>query len=258
MNATPHTESRTEQRAAAARAPANSPSSLPEEHALLMRETTLRAQRLLGTADEGQWPHLELQELLNYLRLEVLRQIVDTEWLLFRTAHHAPDDLAQLRRDHLALRETIEVLAQAAATAGTADGMSPPQLAATTRDLLGHLERHLAAEEDLLATAGAAAPGTASLGSKPHEWYELIEGPTIDLDLLSGEQAEEAVRGRLLRLRPGEQVEVRCSTDPSPLWQSLLRADPGGYGVCYLEQSPLQWRVEITRHPGGWSPHPFA
>jgi uncharacterized protein (DUF2249 family) len=243
---------------ASARAPVNPPSTLPEEHALLMREVTVRAQRVLGVADEGQWPRLELQELLNYLRLEVLRQIVDTEWLLFRAARHAPDDLAELRRDHLALRGTIDVLAQAAATAGTVDGMSPPQLAVTTRDLLAQLTRHLAAEEDLLATTGAAAPGIASLGSKPHEWYELIEGPTIDLNLLSGEQAEEAVRGRLLRLRPGEQVEVRSSNDPSPLWHSLLRADPGGYGICYLEQSPLQWRVEITRHPGGWSPHPFA
>src|SRR6185437_11807452 len=79
-------------------------STLQEEHAVLRREVTSRAQAVLSETDEGRWPQQQLQELLNYLRLEVLQQVVDEEWLLFRAAHHAPDELARLRRDHLELR----------------------------------------------------------------------------------------------------------------------------------------------------------
>ena len=80
------------------------PETLKDEHAVLMREVRARAQAVLTVADEGRWPTAELQELLNYLRLEVLQQVVDEEWLLFRIAHHAPHELARLRRDHLELR----------------------------------------------------------------------------------------------------------------------------------------------------------
>jgi uncharacterized protein (DUF2249 family) len=233
-------------------------STLREEHALLMRELTTRAEMVLREADEGRWPQAELQELLNYLHLEVLRQVSDAEWLLFRAAHRAPDKLALLRRDHLELRLAIDVLTQAAATGGGADGPSPAQLAAATRDLLAQLEGHLAAEQQVLTTAGGAAPSTASLGSQPHQWYSLTEGPVIDLDQLPGEHGIDAVLGRLMRLGPDEQVELRCSSDPSPLWQRLSRADPGGYGLAYLERGPQHWRLEITRRAGRWTPHPYA
>ena len=255
MNDAAHGRSGPEQRDAAA---ADAASTLPEEHAMLTREVTTRAQALLQEADEDRWPQSELQELLNYLHLEVLRQVVDEEWLLFRHAHHAPEELARLRRDHLELRLGIDVLAQAAATGGDADGLSPQQLAAATRDMLAQIERHLAAEEELLASAGSPAPATASLGSQPHEWYDLTEGPVIDLDTLPGALGIDAARGRLLRLGPAEQVEVRSSGDPGPLWQQLTRADPGGYGVAYLERGPQRWRVEITRHGEHWAPHPLA
>src|SRR4051794_39756456 len=89
--------------------------TLREEHAVLRREVTSRAHPVLSEAEEGRWPQQQLQELLKYLRLEVLQQIVDEEWLLFRAAHHAPVELARLRRDHLELRLAIDVLAQTAA-----------------------------------------------------------------------------------------------------------------------------------------------
>ncbi|HEU5269255.1 MAG TPA: hypothetical protein VFU36_04960, partial [Jatrophihabitans sp.] len=50
--------------------------TLHEEHALLKREVASRAQAVLSEADEGRWPQQQLQELLNYLRLEVLQQVV--------------------------------------------------------------------------------------------------------------------------------------------------------------------------------------
>ena len=232
-------------------------SSLREEHALLMREVTARGETVLREADEGRWPQHELRELLNYLHLEVLRQVTDSEWLLFRAAHRSPDELARLRRDHLELRLAIDVLTQAAATGG-ADGLSPPQLAVATRDLLAQLDAHLAAEQQLLRTASGDAPSMASLGSQPHEWYALTEGPVIDLDTLPGNQGVDAALGRLIRLEPEEQVELRCSSDPSPLWQRLAQADPGGYGLTYLERGPQRWRLEITRRTAHWTPHPLA
>lgn len=231
--------------------------SLKDEHALMMRELTSRAQAVTAEADEGRWPQAELRELLNYLHLEVLRQLVDEEWLLFRVVRHAPDELARLRGDHLDLRLAIEVLDQAAATAGSAEGLSPLQLSATTRDLLSQLERHLAAE-DQLAILGEAAPATASFGAQPHEWYDFTEGPVIDLDQLPGELGADAALARLVRLDHGEQVEVRASVDPTPLWQRLIMRDPGGYGVTYLERGPNQWRVQITCRPERSTSQPYA
>lgn len=124
--------------------------------------------------------------------------------------------------------------------------------------MLAQIERHLAAEEALLTTAGSVAPATVSLGSQPHEWYDLTEGPVIELDALPGALGIDATLGRLLRLSPAERVEVRSSGDPSPLWRQLTRAEPGAYGVAYLERGPRRWRVEITRHDERWAPHPLA
>lgn len=220
-------------------------SSLSEEHAALGREVTTRAEAVLRKADEGHWPQSELPALVDYLHLEVLRQVVDEEWLLFRAARHAPDELARLRRDHLELRLIVEALAQAQAGDGS---LTPKQLATTTRDLLVRLDAHFAAEEEVLSDPGAAT-STASLGSQPHEWYTLAEGPVIDLDQLPGRQGADAVLARLLRLDADERVEVSASTELGPVWQRLARADPGGYGVIHLDRGPPLWRLAITRRP---------
>jgi uncharacterized protein (DUF2249 family) len=220
--------------------------TLAQEHVLLMREVSARAEALLREADEGRWPALELRELVDYLHLEVLQQVVDEEWLLFRSASHAPDELARLRHDHLELRLAIDVLAQAAAGGST---LRPQQLAVTTRDLLARLEAHLAAEEKVLALAGEAPRATTSLGSRPHEWYALTKGPVIDLDALPAGPGLDAVFDRLLRMKPGERVELRAGVDPGPIWQRLSRANPGGYGIALLQGGLSRWRIEITRRP---------
>jgi uncharacterized protein (DUF2249 family)/hemerythrin-like domain-containing protein len=237
--------------------PSQRNASLKDEHALMMRAVTPRAQAVASVADENRWPQPELRELLKYLHLEVLRQLVDEEWLLFRVQRHDQDQLARLRSDHLALRLAVEALDQAAATEGTGAAWSPRQLAAATRDLLSQLAQHLAAEDDL-AILGDVAPATASLGAQPHEWYALTEGPVVDLDELPGELGADAALARLLRLKTREQVEIQASFDPSPLWQRLIASDPGGYGVTYLQRGPGYWRVEITRHPPHSTPQPYA
>ena len=80
----------------------------------------------------------------------------------------------------------------------------------------------------------------------------------VDLDKLPGELGADAALARLVRLEPGEQVEVRASFDPSPLWQRLIAGDPGGYGVTYLERRQNHWRVQIIRRPEPSTPHPYA
>jgi uncharacterized protein (DUF2249 family) len=229
-------------------------STLAEEHALLITEVTARTEALLHEADAGRWPTQQLHELVNYLQLEVLRQIVEEEWLLFRAARFEPEGLARLRSEHLELRLSIDLLTHAAA----GQKMSPAQLAAVTRDLLGQVNAHVANEERLLAAAHADVPSTTSLGGQPHEWYDLTEGRVIDLDQLPSEHGADAVLARLLRLRPGEQVELQSSIEPGPLWQRVIRADPGAYRITPLERGPQRWRVELMRRGDPWTPHPYA
>ena len=236
---------------------ASATSTLTEEHALLSREVNSRAQAVFAEADNGTWPGSALDELIHYLQLEVLQQVVDEEWLLFRAARHSTDELALLRRDHLELRLAIDGLVQAAATAGTPRALLPEQLATITRDLIVQLEAHLATEE-AMASIGAEAPATVSLGARPHEWYALTQEPVVDLDRLPGEQGVDAVFDRLLRLDRLEQVDIRCGRDPSPLWQRLVATDPGGYGIEYLERGPSRWQVRITRRSEHWTPQPYA
>lgn len=234
-----------------------SPLTLREEHVLLMQEVTRRADMVLREADEGRSAEAQLRELLNYLHLEVLRQVSDTEWLLFRAAHRAANELARLRRDHLELRISIDALTQAAALASSDHGPSPMRMAAAIRDLLEQLQEHFTAEQRLLSTGDDTVPSTASLGSQPHDWYTLTERPVIDLDHLPGEHGIDAALGRLLRLAPHEQVVICSGSDPSPLWRRLSRADPGGYGLTYLERGPDRWRLEIVRRGPHSTPHPY-
>jgi uncharacterized protein (DUF2249 family) len=243
---------------AASTALAETHATLAGEHAILRRNVSTRVSAVLAEADSGRWPQPALEELLNYLRLEVLRQVVDEEWLLFRVAHHSADELALLRREHLELRLGVDALAEAAATAGTAGTWSPEQLGATTCDLRAQLDRHFADEEALLESATDDAPATINLGSRPHEWYALTQGSLIDMDDLPGTLGADAVLKRLQRLEPGEHVEIKSSSDPSPLWRRLNRAYDGGYGLRYVERGPHLWRMEITRHLEHWTPHPYA
>jgi uncharacterized protein (DUF2249 family) len=71
----------------------------------------------------------------------------------------------------------------------------------------------------------------------------------VDLADLPGPLGVDAVVSRLLRLRAGEQVELRANTDPAPIWRRLAMGDPGGYGFSYLARGPGQWRVQVTRRP---------
>jgi hypothetical protein len=70
----------------------------------------------------------------------------------------------------------------AAATGG--EPHVPADLAATTRDLLAHLERHLSSEEAVLVAGNTSdhAPGTATRTCRPHEWCALSGDGVLEVD----------------------------------------------------------------------------
>lgn len=226
-------------------APQDRPLTLNDEHGLLLRQVAVRAEELLAVTADGGWPARELDALLTYMRVEVLRQATDEERLLF-PSYALSADLDRLGRDHTILHLMTETLAAAATDEGP---HIPADLAATTRDLLIHLERHLGSEEAVLAANGGQgdSPGTTILTHRPHAWFALCEGSVVDLDALPADQVIDAVVDRLLRLRSGERVELLSSSDPYAVWQRMDRVRPGDYGFDYLQDGPDRWRVQVTR-----------
>jgi uncharacterized protein (DUF2249 family) len=229
--------------------PWSAPLTLADEHILLLGQVAARAEELLTAAMRGNWPGTQLAALADYARAEVLRQASDEETLLFPAS--PSQAVARLARDHARLRSGTELLARAATGE---QPLSAGQLAAATRDFVAQLERHLSTEEQLLASERAlqSVPTTVALGSHPHEWYPLTEGPVIDLDALPPGQGIAAAVTRLQLLRHGEQVEIQSGTDISPVWREMDQLSPGGYWFVSLQDGPDQWRMQVTRrHAAG-------
>ena len=108
------------------------------------------------------------------------------------------------------------------------------------------------AEEETLAAGRApgSVPATDALGRHPHQWYPLTEGRVSDLDALPLGQAVAAAVDRLLRLRRGEQIELRSGTDISPVWREMHQLSPGRYRFAMLQEGPDRWRMQVTRRSG--------
>lgn len=122
---------------------------------LLGRLAPLAADVVAGLAD-SRWPQRELAELLGYLRTEMRQRVVEEERRLFPGPGHAPE-FDRLRRDHVRLSHLAEALAEADGADG-ASGWGPLRLATAVRDLVALLERHLVAEEALLAATRGPRP----------------------------------------------------------------------------------------------------
>jgi uncharacterized protein (DUF2249 family) len=210
----------------------------------LLWQVTARAEEVLIAAAHGRWPGAELAALAGYAQAEVLRQASDEEALLFPAVPSRK--VAGLARDHVRLRSAADLLARVAAGE---QPMSPAQVAAVARDFAAQLERHLRAEDKLLASQRArqAVPGTVMLGGHPHEWYSLTEGSVVDLDALPLGQAVAAVVDRLLRMHRGEQVELQSGADLDPVWREVSELSPGGYRFVSLEDGPARWRMQVIR-----------
>jgi uncharacterized protein (DUF2249 family) len=234
-------------RPGSAELPGGAPRTLADEHALLLGQVAARAGKLLAVVSRGGWPGAELAALAGYAQAEVLRHASDEETLLFPAGRS--EAATRLARDHARLRAGTELLARAASGEQL---LSPGELAAATRDFVVQLERHMHAEEKTLAAERApdSVPATVALGSHPHRWYPLTEGPVIDLDALPLGQAVAAAVDRLLRARRGEQVELRSGTDISPVWREMDHLSPGRYGFAVLQEGPDRWRMQVTRRSG--------
>jgi len=219
--------------------------TLAAEHAVLLHEVRRRCVAATDDVDvdADQWPTPALRRLLDYLYVEVLQQVADEEWRLFRDWGHAPEQLAKLRAEHLRVREAVEALTDAAVQP---EPCAAGHLRDLVAELLAMLREHFADEQTVLESEmQSAPPSTAALGSTPHEWYPLAEGPVIDLDDLPGPNGARVITARLLRLRPGEKVELDGTADPHPILQNLATTHPGGYLVTVLQQAPNRWRVEV-------------
>ena len=218
--------------------------TLAEEHVLVLWQVTTSAEKLLSATEHGRWPGEELTALAGYARAEVLRQASDEEALLFSAV--PAQTAAGLAQDHVRLRAAAELLTRAASGD---QPMTPAQLAAVVRDFVTELKRHLHTEEDVLASGRGAqeVPATVSLGGHPHEWYLLTEGTVIDLDALPPQEAVGAAVDRLLRMRRGEQVELRSGASLDPVWREISELCPGVYQFTVLQDGPARWRMQINR-----------
>jgi uncharacterized protein (DUF2249 family) len=224
--------------------PARASLTLTEEHVLVLRQVTTGAEKLLTTAEHGRWPTAELAALAGYARAEVLRQASDEEALLFPAV---PAQTASvLARDHVRLRAAAELLTRAASGE---QPMSTAQLATIVRDFVTQLGRHLHHEETLLASGRRAqgVPATEALGAHPHEWYLLTEGSVASLDELPPEEAVDAAVDRLLRMRRGEQVELRSAVRLDHVWREISKICPGDYQFTVLQDGPARWRIQVSR-----------
>lgn len=223
---------------------------LADEHAELLSQITLRTDAVLEAARAG-WPAEELAALLDYLHYELIDQVSTEDWQLLPLVDQTADrpQIDRIARDHARLRAGVEALAQAAAApTGSRDVR---QVATLSRDLVTQLGLHLRAEESALAVADetgeiAVAAGAAA-SARSHAWYPLTEGPLVEMDLLSAEEAEHAVVDRLGRLQPGEALELRTSTNPDRLWRQIGQAGHRDYGWVVLEDGPPRWRMQVTR-----------
>ena len=229
-----------------------SPSRLADEHALLQREVERREQRVVAALARGQWPAEEVQELLDYLRYELLDQAVNEERLLYPLTDEgfADERIQQLVADHVRLRDLADRLATVVSPhveAGDSD-----QLRATLTELRECLDGHLSNEEEVLKSVSETGVELIRQPYRSHEWFTLTEGAVVDMDRLPRAFAHTAILDRLTRMRPGERLQI-TSGEPLRILRELLtrRGMLGIYGWAYLEEGPDRWRAEVTRRNGG-------
>lgn len=213
----------------------------------LLWQAAARAEALLEVLADGEPVTAPLRPFLGYLREVVLARIGEEERTVLpalRDAGLSATDIDHLHQDHLALREAIDELAEAAATP---QEPHVDQLAAVVRRLIMRLDEHLRGEAAALTALPSGYRPDAFGWAAAEHWYPLTEGPSIDLDLLRPDLAEDAVLTRLTQLRTGEQVQLRSRARPEHLWHRLERRDPGGYAWAEDSDADHRWTVTGAR-----------
>ncbi|CCG05675.1 hemerythrin domain-containing protein [Blastococcus saxobsidens] len=220
---------------------------LVDEHAVVLQQVKARMDPILGALGDGHWPRTELQDLLDYLRYELLDQTVHEERLLFPLAAGGfrNAEIEQLVDDHVALRDAADRLVEEVA-AGPEERDSD-ELATFLRHLHNLLDAHLVREERMLAAVTLEGVEGRRRPTWSRDWYPLTQGPVLDLDVLPEQHAARVAMQRLARLSEGEVVEVSSSRALTVLRASVANRWAADYGWTCLEEGPNRWRAEITR-----------
>ena len=220
---------------------------LADEHAVLLQEVRHRERAVRAALGAGRWPVREIEALVAYLRYEVLDQAANEERLLFPLTSEglAGSRMHGLVEDHVQLRDLTDHLV----AAGTADQArrDPGALVDLLDDVEELLDRHMRAEQALLAPTTTDGVESHRRPFRCHLWFPLTEGSELDLDVLPPEFAHRAALERFSRLRPGERLCVRSVRELESLWNVLASGRPGEFGWAYVQEGPDQWRVEVTR-----------
>jgi uncharacterized protein (DUF2249 family)/hemerythrin-like domain-containing protein len=218
---------------------------LANEHALLRAEIGERRQQVLDAVAADRWPEAETHALVNFLRYEVIDQAVHEERSLFPLMPRGFDDprIRRLVAEHIGLREATDSL-DAAVRRRDGDGR---RIAAALDELNRQLDIHLRDEEEVLSPLAGSGAGARPSVAGARTMFSLTEGPTLDLALLPADRAEEVALDRLLRMRPGDRVQVRSDASLERLWRLLRQHAAGEYGWTYLREGPLRWEAELVR-----------
>jgi uncharacterized protein (DUF2249 family) len=220
---------------------------LADEHAVLLQEVRHRERAVRAALGAGGWPDREVEALVAYLRYEVLDQAAHEERLLFPLTSDgvAGSRMHGLVEDHMHLRDLTDHLVDV----GTADDArrDPGALVNLLDDVEELLDRHMRAEQALLAPTTTDGVESYRRPFRCHLWFPLTEGSDLDLDVLPQEFAHRAALDRFSRLRPGERLRIRSGRELESLWNVLACGRPGEFGWTYLQEGPHEWRVEVTR-----------
>jgi len=220
---------------------------LADEHAVLLSEVRLRERLVRAALGAGRWPDAEVDDLVAYLRFEVLDQAVAEERLLFAStpAGFADPRIARLVAEHGALRDLTHRLA---VTGGVdADRGDLPLLVELLDDLEELLTDHMRVEEAVLSATTTDGVESRRHPFRCHTWFPVTEGPEVELDSLPREYADTAVLERLSRMRPGERLLLRAGWDLDGLAGLVARAWPREFGWSCVGSGPDRWCAEVTR-----------
>ena len=74
-----------------------------------------------------------------------------------------------------------------------------------------------------------------------------VQDNVIDVRTLAPQQRHATIFGRFDELLPGETLQLVSDHDPQPLHRQLQSRSGGQFQWAYLEEGPLEWRIEITK-----------
>ena len=214
----------------------------------LLWQVPARADAILDAVASGAAHDVELAGLIGYLRHVVLARVGQHDAHVLPAMRAAGPAgaaaAAVLRAQHLALKESIEDVVEAASVTA---GAAAPMVRRSVVELVSRLDTHLLTEAAAVAAhGGRAAEPCGTAWADAVRWYPMVEGATVDMDRLGCPEAQAAVLARLEFLRPGQMVELRGHGDCSQVTRRLNRRWPGRFAWSRSQlTAPAEWVVTV-------------